>query len=156
MNTCWQALIGRIRPPIKGRFISKPEVVEFMLTAMAFQGAETLKNVRILEPSCGEGQFVVAIAKHLLNQAGHKLAIEQLFDKVLAVDLVEESVGVAKSKVTRILIDAGYSALDITKLLSNWFLTTDFLLTDITANFTHVIGNPPYVRVENIAAIALD
>ncbi len=134
----------------KGQIYTRPEVVEFMLTAAGLDEEIDLNKIRILEPSCGEGEFVIAIADRLIKNADQRPTKDQLMDKILAVDLVGASITVAKSKVRKLLADYNYTKNEIQKILSNWFLTTDFLLEEIEANFTHVVGNPPYVRVENI------
>lgn len=134
----------------KGQIYTRPEVVNFMLKIIGLNENSEIDNIRILEPSCGHGEFVLAIADYLINRNKEKPSIDQLMNKILAIDLVNTSVEIAKSKVHKLLARTNYTKKDINKLLSNWFLTADFLLEDIEPNFTHVIGNPPYVRVENI------
>jgi len=134
----------------KGQIYTRPEVVDFMLTSMGLKFGGDLKDIRVLEPSCGEGEFVLAIAKRLIGIPEKKPAVNQLLGKIVAVDLVGSSIEVAKSKINKLLLDSGYSAAEIKEILEDWFLKTDFLLEDIRPNFTHIIGNPPYVRVENI------
>lgn len=134
----------------KGQVYTRPEVVEFMLTALGLNTCDDFKNTRILEPSCGEGEFVVAIVDRLVNLPKNRPTVKQLGGKLLAIDLVASSLEIAKKKVVTLLETRGYSTIEVTLLLNQWFLSTDFLLADITPGFTHVIGNPPYIRVENI------
>jgi len=134
----------------KGQFYTRPEVVDFMLTAIGLNKNKDLKNARILEPSCGEGEFVIAIAKRLIETPKTKPTIGQLMNKILAVDLVGKSIEIAKLKIFNLLSAHSYSARNSKILIDNWFLTTDFLFEEIDSNFTHVIGTPPYVRVEKI------
>ncbi|MDQ6992688.1 MAG: TaqI-like C-terminal specificity domain-containing protein [Mariprofundus sp.] len=134
----------------KGQIYTRPEVVDFMLTSMGLKFGGELKDIRVLEPSCGEGEFVLAIAKRLIGFPAKKPTINQLLGKIMAIDLVGSSIEVAKSKIKELLIDSGYSTKEIKEILEDWFLKADFLLEDIRPNFTHIIGNPPYVRVENI------
>ncbi|ODS22874.1 hypothetical protein AB835_11780 [Candidatus Endobugula sertula] len=134
----------------KGQIYTRPEVVEFMLTVIGLNTFDDFKNVRILEPSCGEGEFVVAIVDRLINLGKKRPTVKQLATRLLAVDLVTDSIEITKKKVATLLETRGYRALEITSLLNQWFLTGDFLLADIMPDFTHVIGNPPYVRVENV------
>ena len=49
----------------KGQIYTRSEVVEFMLTAIGLNSYADFENARILEPSCGEGEFVVAIVSRL-------------------------------------------------------------------------------------------
>jgi len=140
----------------KGQIYTRPEVVEFMLTVMGLNTLDDFRNARILEPSCGEGEFVVAIVERLINLSIKRPAVKQIAHKLLAVDLMASSLEIAKKKVGRLLEARGYSKIEVTSLLNQWFLSTDFLLARITPNFTHVIGNPPYVRVENIPKTLLN
>ncbi len=134
----------------KGQIYTRPEVVEFMLTAIGLNTEDDLKNVRILEPSCGEGEFVAAIVNRLINLPKRRPTVKQLLNKLVAVDLVTSSLEITKTKIAAILKTHGYSQIEVTSLLNHWFIAADFLLEDIQPSFTHVIGNPPYVRVENV------
>lgn len=134
----------------KGQIYTRPEVVEFMITAMGLNSNEDFENARILEPSCGEGEFVVALVRRLLSSYKRRPSIKKLKGKLLAVDFVSSSLEITRTKVETILIDRGYNEEDREILLDDWFQCCDFLLTDIKEKFSHVIGNPPYVRVENV------
>ncbi|MBL3601804.1 MAG: Eco57I restriction-modification methylase domain-containing protein [gamma proteobacterium endosymbiont of Lamellibrachia anaximandri] len=134
----------------KGQIYTRPEVVDFMLTSIGLNDCENIDSLRILEPSCGKGEFVYAIAQRLINSSKCKPTINQLLNKIVAVDLVGSSLQEAKLKIKKLLRGAGYSIEDISILLENWFHNADFLLEDMQQKFTHVVGNPPYVRVENI------
>lgn len=131
----------------KGEVYTRPHVVNFMLTSIGLTENIAKNDIRILEPCCGQGEFVIAIAKYLIKG---RPSIDQLTEKLLAIDLVSESLEVAKAKIHKLFTDNKYSESDIKRLLESWFLETDFLLEDIPPNFTHIIGNPPYVRVEKI------
>lgn len=131
----------------KGQIYTRPEVVNFMLTAIGLNKNSHLDEVKILEPSCGEGEFAIEIIRRLISR---KPSIEELQGKLLAIDLVEKSIDIAKAKTRTLLEKHEYSDSEINKLLNAWFKAGDFLLIDINAEFTHIVGNPPYVRVENI------
>lgn len=131
----------------RGEVYTRPHVVNFMLTSIGLAESITQNDIRILEPCCGQGEFVIAIAEYLIEG---KPPVEQLTGKLLAIDLVSASLEVAKAKIHKLFTDNKYSEKDIKKLLESWFLEADFLLEDIPSNFTHIIGNPPYVRVEKI------
>ena len=134
----------------KGQIYTRPEVVEFMLTAIGLNSIADFDKARILEPSCGEGEFVVAILVRMLGSYVKAPPAEFVAEKVLAVDLVGSSLEVAKGKISNILFDTGYSAKDVQLILEKWFRLGDYLLDDFGRDYTHIIGNPPYVRVENI------
>ncbi len=116
----------------KGQIYTRSEVVELMLTVIGLNTCNDFKNVRILEPSCGEGEFVIAIVSRLINLPKKRPTVKQLADKLLAVDLVANSLEITKRKVASLLETRGYSKAEVTSLLNKWFLSTDFLLEDIT------------------------
>lgn len=134
----------------KGQIYTRPDVVDFMLTVIGLHEGIELKNIRVLEPACGEGEFVMAIANRLIGGRKKKPETGQLIGKILAVDLVGGSIEIAKKNVAHLLDKFGYTNEEKTILLNDWFLQGDFLLEDINYNFSHIIGNPPYVRVESM------
>ncbi|MEQ3762747.1 MAG: TaqI-like C-terminal specificity domain-containing protein [Alcanivorax sp.] len=134
----------------KGQVYTRPEVVEFMLTAIGLNTLNDIENCRILEPSCGEGEFVTAIVSRLINLPKKRPSVKKIAPMLLAVEMVGSSLEIAKEKVADILKQRGYSLSEVSSLLSQWFLKTDFLQANISTAFTHIVGNPPYVRVENI------
>ena len=139
----------------RSQIYTRPEVVHFMLDCIGLKqnrqlAANPFENARFLEPSCGEGEFVIPLVKRLLGSLKSKPTVEKLLNRLLAVDVSDQSIAVSKAKVACLLADSGFTNKDIDRLLDNWFLTADFLLSDIQDKFTHIIGNPPYVRVEKI------
>lgn len=140
----------------KGEIYTRPEVVNFMLTAIGLNTPDDVKNARILEPACGEGEFVISIVDRLINLPQKRPTVDQLSNQLLAIDLVTKSLEITKKKVATLLSSNGYTTTEIVSLLDSWFLPSDFLLEEIAPDFSHVVGNPPYVRVENIPKKLLD
>lgn len=134
----------------KGQVYTRPEVVEFMLTAMGLNSHDALLNARILEPACGEGRFVLAMVDKLVNLPAQRPSVAQLENALLAVDVSANSLKTSKEKVAMLLEKRGYSHSEIEHLLNRWFIAADFLLLDTSPDFTHVVGNPPYIRLEHI------
>ena len=134
----------------KGQVYTRSNIVEFMLTSIKLNNCNDLDSIRILEPSCGKGEFVYAIVYRLIYTPKCKPNINQLLNVIVAVELVESSIEIAKLRVSKLLYQAGYSSNGINQLLTNWFYQADFLLKDIPKKFTHILGNPPYVRIEKI------
>ena len=54
------------------------------------------------------------------------------------------------------MIDHGVSPEDASALCDAWLVRDDFLLTSLEGTFTHVVGNPPYVRQELIPQVLID
>ena len=52
-----------------GDVFTSPEVVSYMLDKVNYSGDLDLSHVRITEPACGEGEFVVEIAKRIIHSS---------------------------------------------------------------------------------------
>ena len=52
-----------------GDVYTTPVVVSYMLDKLGYTSDCDLSHIRILEPSCGEGEFVVEIANRLILSA---------------------------------------------------------------------------------------
>ncbi|MBR9828242.1 MAG: modification methylase PaeR7I, partial [Oceanospirillales bacterium] len=136
----------------KGEIFTRPEVVSFMLTTAGLPRQVFTPGTRILEPSCGHGEFVVAIAELLSQEIQANCDIPSVDDikaKVVAYELVSENVKETKAKVEQVLT-RHYSVLEARSIADSWLTCGDFLLADVRGSFSHVVGNPPYIRVENI------
>ncbi|HHB1579715.1 TPA: TaqI-like C-terminal specificity domain-containing protein [Vibrio parahaemolyticus] len=136
----------------KGEVFTKPEIVNFMLKTSGISTAINSKSARILEPSCGQGEFVIAIAKLLVanitdNQEHY--SVDFIKGVVQAFDISAQNIAIAKQKTSEVLAQV-LTVDEVDSIVENWFYHSDFLLTDFSTCFTHIIGNPPYVRIENI------
>lgn len=123
-----------------GDVFTAPEVVRFMLDEAGYTSESDLRDVSILEPSCGEGEFVVEIAKRLLLSAvSFDFDAETAFQRnVHAYDIDAAKVEVCRAKLRRL----GYKAVENIEVAD--FLKATPEKADI------VVGNPPYIRYENI------
>ncbi|PCI29673.1 MAG: hypothetical protein COB67_03450 [SAR324 cluster bacterium] len=133
----------------KGQIYTDPIVIRFILNLLG-DGSEQLKNKKFLEPSCGEGEFILEITKRLIRSSHGKPRLVELYGTVTAYDIVSKSIDIAKKNIGSYLKSEGYKQEEINPLLESWFHHGDFLLSAITDEFDYVVGNPPYVRVENI------
>ena len=117
-----------------GDVFTSPAVVRFMLDRVGYTPDNDLSSIRILEPSCGEGEFVEEIAKRLITSSHlHGFDSAEAFEKnVRAFDIDAEKVAKCRARIANL----GMGSKNIQ--------VGDFLKTDI------VVGNPPYVRYENI------
>lgn len=127
-----------------GLVLTKPLVVEKMLDLAGYNMYSDLSRITILEPSAGDGAFAVAIINRLYKSS---LKFGFNFQESLSnIKLFE-----IDEKMVSLLIER----IDLTlNVLSAYRPETmvvhgDFLLSN-AALFDIVVGNPPYVRHENI------
>lgn len=135
-----------------GVVLTKPHVVQLILELAGYQPERNLAGTRLLEPSCGEGAFLVQAARRLLlSAARHGVAIDELGQAIVAYDIDPSHVQRARDNVARVLIEAGVDSALARKLVAKWIQCADFLLAPVAAEMDCVVGNPPYVRIEQIS-----
>jgi len=143
----------------KGEVFTKSEIVDFMIDISGLDDADSTGSLRILEPSCGHGAFLIPVINRLLGKLSknRKLSeVEALADKILAFDIVEKNADETRRQVKNTLAAFDFSDDEANYLADKWVIHGDFLQANVVGGFTHVIGNPPYVRVESIPKILLD
>lgn len=139
----------------RGAVFTREEVVHFILDLAGYTSDKPLYTFRILEPSFGEGDFLNAIVRRLLSSTKNEVIdkstmIAHLSNAVRAVEVHKESITHTKEQLAQMLRLHGFLEKEILFLLDKWIIRGDFLLVDLPFTFTHVVGNPPYVRQELI------
>lgn len=130
-----------------GDVFTSPFVVSFMLDKVGYTADRDLRQVRILEPSCGDGEFVVEIARRLLLSAKrfHFDANEAFQRNVVACDIDTEKIMRCRKRISELGLIEDAGNIQVADFLKICLEKVDI-----------VIGNPPYIRYENIPADILD
>lgn len=142
----------------RGAIYTKREVVDFILDLTGYRVGQPLTRFRVLEPSFGNSDFMLPLLKRLLTAAQREsngLSFVSLQPAIRGVELHKDTFDRNREAMRTELITHGVSRADATQLLDVWLLQGDFLLCDFDQDFTHVIGNPPYVRQESIPGVLL-
>ena len=127
-----------------GDVFTSPEVVSYMLDLVGYTADKDLSKTIILEPSCGEGEFVVEMVRRLL-ESSRKYGFDfsaAFQSNVFAYDIDGAKIASCRSRIAELGLalpcDGNIRQAD--------FLTADIRFFDI------VVGNPPYIRYEQIPA----
>lgn len=139
----WADAIGESR----GEVFTKIEVVDFILDLTNWRAGQDLAKKRLLEPSCGSGDFVIPAIRRLLADSPMATA-QELLPCIRAVEVSRITYQVMRTRVAAELDAHRFSPADRDALLDAWLLHADFLTLPFPELFTHVIGNPPYLRIE--------
>lgn len=139
-----------------GEVFTRRWVVETILDLAGYTVDRDLTTLRLVEPSCGSGAFLEVIAERLVASAiahGRGLSdVETLSAAVTATDLLPEHVTSARACVVRTAVAGGMAEDDAEALAQAWVRQADYLLTDFEPSSADlVVGNPPYVRLEDMA-----
>ena len=140
----------------RGAVFTRVEVVEFILDLVGYTVDQPLHHRRLLEPSCGGGDFLLPAVDRLLAawrvSGGTEEASVTLGSAIRAVELHHETFATTRQKLSDKLMAAGLSQPSVDALVERWLVQGDFLLEPIAGEFDYVVGNPPYVRQELIPA----
>lgn len=143
----------------RGAVYTKPEVVEFILDLAGYVPDRPLYQYSLLEPSIGQGDFLIPAIKRLViswKSKKTKLPLSVLSNALVAVELHIKTYKETQRKVVEFLLAENFSQEDARTLINHWLIQGDFLLVDINKKFDFVIGNPPYVRQELIPDVLVN
>lgn len=138
----------------RGAVFTRREVVEFILELVGYRSSRRLFEYRLLEPSVGDGDFLLVVVERLLESWQATLLpgdpIETLSPCIRGVELHAASLLATKEKLVGKLLGADITAGEAERIADCWLIQDDFLLTEFKELFDFVVGNPPYVRQELI------
>ena len=139
----------------RGAIFTRREVVNFILDLAGYTADRPLHRLRLLEPSFGDGDFLLPVIDRLFtawraSQGDEADPIAALTDCIRAVELHRITFSHTRQAVIDRLVAHGLAPAMATKLAGMWLIQGDFLLIDLPSPFDFVAGNPPYVRQELI------
>lgn len=135
-----------------GEIFTRRWVVDTILDLVGYSSEANLVGSVIVEPSCGSGAFLGPIIERLLESARKvDLPHGALADCIQAFDLLERHVQTSREMAALTLVEDGCDPELAAKIAQGWVRQADFLLdeSELTADF--VVGNPPYIRIEDLA-----
>ncbi len=136
----------------RGAIFTRREVVDFILDLAGYTPDRPLHRMRLLEPSFGGGEFLAAVIERLLLAYKAAGSIGDLKACIVGVELHSDTFVSTRIKLVELLVSLGVAKAESTRLISAWLIPGDFLLAVIPGQFDFVVGNPPYVRQEQITA----
>lgn len=137
----------------RGAIYTKREVVEFILDLTGYTTDKPLVKKKILEPSFGQGDFLLVIVERLLASLKNRETehtSKDVANAICAVELNKDSYEKTKKDVIEKIKDFGYGQDLAVEMADSWLILGDFLLIEFSTRFDYVVGNPPYVRQELI------
>jgi len=137
-----------------GEVFTRRWVVEMILDLVGYVPELDLVGLRVIEPSCGSGAFLIPLVERLAESAErHDRSLQEAADAIQAWDLLGRNVSEARANIETILVSHGTSQSLARQLSEGWVKQADFLLEppeSESADF--VVGNPPYIRLEAVDA----
>lgn len=141
-------------PPVisHGSVYTKRWVIDLMLDQAGVVPEADLAAWTMIEPASGDGAFVSALAERLVASCllhGHDIG--SCADTIIAYELSQTAAERSRRAVAQCLIGKGISITTADLLSTSWVREGDYLLNaSRLPKADLIIGNPPYVRVEEI------
>ena len=134
------------------------EVVTYMIDSVESSlGHKITFDNRILEPSAGEGAFILSIIKRMYdNSVLINWNENKIYISILAFEINIKLVEKLRYSVIRLLLNLGCNEARARELSETWIRAGDFLAWKPEGSFDIVIGNPPYIRYDTIDKIKVD
>lgn len=134
-----------------GEVFTREWVVDAILDLVGYTADRDLTKLRLVEPSIGSGAFLVPVVARLVQSAKlHGVELSSLSGRLFGLDLQHGHVEACRLKITALLIEAGATSVEAEALAGSWLHHGDFLLDEIPGNVDFVVGNPPYIRTEDL------
>ncbi len=135
-----------------GVVYTQPWMVELILDLAGYLPERDLSQVMAIEPSAGDGSFLTAMTRRLVESCQrHGRPLSEASGALQAFEIDPEAAARAIDMVRATLISQDVPGGVATELAREWIKVGDFLEASLCfpiADF--VIGNPPYIRLEEI------
>lgn len=144
-------------PTKLGAVFTKTWVVELILDLAGYLPDTDLCETLVIEPAVGHGAFAAPIARRILESTRiHGRHLKDAGDAMRCFDIDERAVNKSRQVVAAALEDEGVDPLLALHMVSLWIHKADFLASAKELGMADwVIGNPPYVRIEDVDRILM-
>lgn len=135
----------------KGVVYTKRWVVELLLDLSGYCPDENLVDRLAIEPAAGDGAFLGPMIERLVascRKFGRSLS--DCRHSLMTYELDEQSAHSARAAAHNILIQHGADNTLARQLADAWVRQQDYLLDTDHRQADFIVGNPPYVRLEDI------
>lgn len=134
----------RLNGNLHGTVLTKPIVVDAMLDMVGYTDSKNLSSVKIVEPAAGDGAYAIQIIERLYKSSiNFRFSFQDALNNIHFCEMDETMSKILENRIAEKLNECSST------LPGSMIITGDFLLTNISS-CDIVVGNPPYVRHENI------
>ena len=129
---------------LKGQVFTDSEIVDKILDEVNYKGKNILQKT-ILDPACGDGNFLVRIVKRVIEVSSKKDLVKNL-SYIYGWDIDKKHLQKAKEKLDNL----------VKPLKVKWNLELKNSLNikenlfENSIKFDFIVGNPPYIRIQNL------
>ena len=132
----------------RGVVYTPPSIVALILDNALPADADGLAAASICDPACGDGAFLTAVARRLLERLDYADALAAL-RRLTGYDIDAAAIARCRTQLDATLSERYPGARVDWNLQARDAFDPDAFAGD-GGRFTHIVGNPPYVRVQHL------
>ncbi len=134
-----------------GEVFTRRWVVELILDLSGYTTDRDLAAMVAVEPACGAGAFIGPMVARLSASCRERgRALADVTEAIRAFDLLGHHVEASRRVAEKVLVDDGWPGRDAAAAAAAWVHEGDYLLGDREIGADFVLGNPPYIRLEDV------
>jgi adenine-specific DNA-methyltransferase len=131
------------------QFFTRKKVAELCLRHVTFP--KNILSVRLLEPAAGQGAFFLPLLERLVRSCLRQKKNFDVLRPIIRAYEIDAQVAITLRLQTETTLEAlGIDGPTARHIARDWIRNEDFLEARPRTRFTHIVGNPPYIRWEAI------
>ncbi|GIJ23480.1 type II DNA modification methyltransferase [Micromonospora lutea] len=137
-----------------GEVFTRRWIVDLILDLAGYTADRDLAALVAVEPASGEGAFLAAMAARVSASCRkHDRSLLDAKHAVRAFDLLAPNVAASRRLARDVFVEDGWPLPEAREVATAWVRQGDYLLdTHVDSGVDLVVGNPPYVRLEDVPA----
>ena len=131
----------------RGRVYTPAPLVARILDAAGYSGSRVTHS-RVLDPACGDGQFLVDVVRRVLDETPRDRQLDALH-RLHGWDTDAEAITVCRDRLDALTAPLGLAVdwnVDVRNALDEYTGTSR-----APTRFDVIVGNPPYVRIQHLS-----
>lgn len=133
------------------QFFTRDKVATLCLRHISFP--EDPLALRLLEPAAGQGAFILPLLRALVEACCKQgKSYDQLCPVIRAYEIDPDVAATLRDRCAEELNELGVAEPTARGIARAWIKNEDFLEARPRTCFTHIVGNPPYIRWDAIPA----
>jgi adenine-specific DNA-methyltransferase len=131
------------------QFFTREKVAEVCLRHVTFP--KNLLSMRLLEPAAGQGAFFLPLLTPLVRSCRRQRRSFDVLRPIIRAYEIDRQVAITLRLQTERTLEAlGVDGPTACHIARDWIRNEDFLEARPRTRFTHIVGNPPYIRWDAI------
>jgi hypothetical protein len=131
------------------QFFTRENVAKLCLQHVTFP--KDILSVRLLEPAAGQGAFFLPLLPRLVRSCRRQEKSFDVLQPIIRAYEIDARVADTLRSQTETMLDAlGVDRSSTRRIARDWIRNADFLKAQPHTRFTHIVGNPPYIRWDAI------